>query len=486
MPSSILCKNGTLIVHDENDIPKALKSDLLVKDGLIHSIGADLAPLDDSTVTLDCIDKIISPGFIDTHHHMWQSQLKGRFPDSNLIDYMVRGNLMSHFFTSEDVYWGVLSTALESIDAGVTTVVDHAHMSRSPAHVTRAIDATVESGLRSFFCYTMVPEIKSWSPEFAIGDPPLDWMIPQLQELATKNPFGPNGRVTLGFAFDALFLPTPVVQQSIGMARGLKLFPLTAHDSSNLFGASMIRKAHEHGVLASDWIFSHSSGTTESEVSLLTSAGAHISTTPATELQMAMPVVPIHEPGFKALRKNLTIGIDCNCCYSGDIVGQMRLLLQSSRGLTGNAFASRGKYPNELNLKTWEVFNMATIQAATALRINAGTIKEGAIADLVVFDATSPGMFSAATEDPVAAIVLHSSIRDVETVIVDGVIRKKSGVLLPVALENEKQIKWSNIVKEVARSRDEIDGRIKEAKLDSKAVTEGLLKAFHLPADMFE
>jgi cytosine/adenosine deaminase-related metal-dependent hydrolase len=49
-----------------------------------------------------------------------------------------------------------------------------------------------------------------------------------------------------------------------------------------------------------------------------------------------------------------------------------------------------------------------------------GSIEEGKLADLVIFDTSSPGMLCAAEQDPVAAIVLHSLIRDIETVMVNG------------------------------------------------------------------
>lgn len=37
-------------------------------------------------------------------------------------------------YTPEDVFWGVLGACFEALDAGTTTVVDHAHMNASPAH----------------------------------------------------------------------------------------------------------------------------------------------------------------------------------------------------------------------------------------------------------------------------------------------------------------------------------------------------------------
>ena len=59
-----------------------------------------------------------------------------------------------------------------------------------------------------------------------------------------------------------------------------------------------------------------------------------------------------------------------------------------------------------------------------------GALREGMLADVVVWNATSPGMVCAAVQDPVAAVVLHSSGADVEVVFVDGIVRMADDKLL--------------------------------------------------------
>jgi len=73
----LLLKNGVVLIHDPNSHMVASKKDILIKNGKIAKIGPDLGASDGAQV-IDCTDKIISPGFVDTHHHGWQTQLKGR------------------------------------------------------------------------------------------------------------------------------------------------------------------------------------------------------------------------------------------------------------------------------------------------------------------------------------------------------------------------------------------------------------------------
>ena len=61
---------------------------------------------------------------IDTHHHLWQTQLRARFGDEMLVAYMLKGMSQGSNFTATDVFWGQLGGSMEAIDAGTTTVVD--------------------------------------------------------------------------------------------------------------------------------------------------------------------------------------------------------------------------------------------------------------------------------------------------------------------------------------------------------------------------
>src|ERR1700742_2174336 len=74
---------------------------------------------------VQCQGKIISPGFIDTHRHLNQTQLKGKHANHTLVEYFPGGNFIAALYTPADLFLGQLAGAIESINAGTTTVVDH-------------------------------------------------------------------------------------------------------------------------------------------------------------------------------------------------------------------------------------------------------------------------------------------------------------------------------------------------------------------------
>ena len=91
MASCILLRGGTLLVHDDNDRVVPTKADLLIEGAQITQL-ADHIDAPESAIVYDCRNKLISPGFISTHNHIWQTQLKGRHADQTLLEYLPCGD----------------------------------------------------------------------------------------------------------------------------------------------------------------------------------------------------------------------------------------------------------------------------------------------------------------------------------------------------------------------------------------------------------
>ncbi|KAL3492475.1 hypothetical protein BJX62DRAFT_202711 [Aspergillus germanicus] len=480
--TGILLQGGTVLTHASDRVKALRDHDVLIVENKIEAIGQGLTLPEGSTGrVVDCRGKIISPGFIDTHHHLWQSQMRGRFGNMTFMEYMVAGNIQSFNYTPEDIFWGQLAGCQESIYSGVTTVVDHAHMTYSPEHATEAIRASASSGLRTFFCYTPIRRIKKWTSDEAVEyDEELlpEWWFSTLESLANSAPFG-NGRVKLGLGFDAFNLPKEAVQglwtncQSLG----IKLF--TTHYVANSMKNS-ISLLKEYALLDSTTLFSHINGLSPTDAQTLLTHGAYFSSTPETELQMGLGEPVAFNPDLKC---NASIGIDCHASNSADILTQLRLGMQHARGAENAAAIARGEYPS-VRIKLEEVFNLGTIQGARAVGMSeeVGSIEVGKLADIVVFDASSPNMVCAAEEDPLAAVLLHANVGDVEMVIVDGVLRKEGGRLVDVGVLDGINGEVGEVLgqSEVPRRLLESRGRIIEraAGQDAGRGLEFLYKSF--------
>ena len=256
---------------------------------------------------------------------------------------------------------------------------------------------------------------------------------------------------------------------------------------------SLVDTLDEYGILGPDILLSHASNLLQSDIEKLSKAKAWISTTPDTELQMGHGDIVCFRDGCRDIS---ALGIDCHSNNSSDMVSQMRLALQHERSNRTEKVLADGKSVRSLNLYVQDVFRLGTIQGARAIHMEdqLGSIEVGKRADLVIFDGTSPAMICASEQDPVAAIVLHSSIRDIDTVIVDGRILKRGGRLVPVDIKPSlpdvaiphRQMEWSEVAKEVISSRRRIEDAITKAHANEpERLVDSFLKVAHMDPDRF-
>jgi len=90
---AILLRGGTVLYHLDDDHVTCLEdTDVLIEGNIIKKVGKGLKIDDGVRVeVIECQGKIVSPGFVNTHHHLWQTQLKGRHADHNLLEYFPSG-----------------------------------------------------------------------------------------------------------------------------------------------------------------------------------------------------------------------------------------------------------------------------------------------------------------------------------------------------------------------------------------------------------
>lgn len=160
-----------------------------------------------------------------------------------------------------------------------------------------------------------------------------------------------------------------------------------------------------------------------------------------------------------------SLGVDCHSATSSSIVDQARLALQFTRGRQ-NQNSLDTKSTISMKSKTMDAFNLTIIKGARAAGLGdkTGNVAVGKYTDLVFWDKTSPGMLAAAAHDPVVAIVHHSSLRDVRSVMIDGTFRKRDGKLLPVGLPGMPAMEWKEVTKEVLQSRKSLEAQIEKGQ----------------------
>ncbi|THV04584.1 Metallo-dependent hydrolase [Dendrothele bispora CBS 962.96] len=429
--ASTLLQGGTIISFDETfQTPLILRNhSLLVIDDRIASIfpSSSSSRVPPNTTTIDVTGKILSPGFIDTHRHGWQTAFRTIASNTTLFEYAVLYGSTSqaqHLFTPSDVYFGQFAGMLESLNAGVTSIVDHAHGTFSREISGAYLNGTVDSGARVFWCY----EIQDLQNGFSVND-----QIEDFKEL--KNQLASRGETvtTLGLAYDSFSSSSlDEIQTVMELARESNISVLTTHYVAGpwIFGLNSPTLLHSFqpsflNNTPFPIIFAHGSFMTAQDAILLRQTNQYISTTPESEMHYGHT----HPHSF-LIQDQASLGIDTHFTFSADMVTQARLWLQSTRlFLFSQVLVQDWEIPQSNPMSVNQVFHLITRSGALALRRNdLGVLVEGAKADIVLFDGDSPNMLG--WEDPVAAIILHSNVGDVTDVMVDGEWRKREGELV--------------------------------------------------------
>jgi 5-methylthioadenosine/S-adenosylhomocysteine deaminase len=134
MVRELLLKGGYVVTVDNSigDLPEA---DVLIQDDQIAAVGRNLSTFTEDADVIDATGRLVIPGLVDTHRHVWQGAIGGFTPQMTGAGYdpaVLRG--IAPQYSPEDIYAGTLWGALQALDAGITTVADWAHNLQSSEH----------------------------------------------------------------------------------------------------------------------------------------------------------------------------------------------------------------------------------------------------------------------------------------------------------------------------------------------------------------
>jgi 5-methylthioadenosine/S-adenosylhomocysteine deaminase len=397
--------------------PELVRGDVLIEDERI----ADVAPSVDGAGAeqIDGRGMIAMPGMVDTHRHMWAAMLRGGACYGDLGDYF--GKVVFTYgaaFTPEDTYRSVRFGLAEAVHGGLTTMHAWEHNIQTPEHARAALQAMRESGMRGRFSYGSSSDPEAGT-SFVKGSDPLDFEdILRLRD----EEFSAPGRLDLGIASRGFeFSRQEVWKAEFAFAREHGL-PITCHSmmtEHDLEQGRSVSVYHEQGELGPDLLLVHCIRVDEEEIGWLAESGTPVSISILSNLRCGMglpPTLAMTRAGVSVCLSLDTMAASDN----SDMFNAMRITMGIER-----ARASDGKV-----YQPSQVLRQATVDGAAVLGRGeeAGALRKGMRADVVLLRAEDLNMAPLNVLD--GQVVLAAQPANVDTVFIDGVVRKRAGELV--------------------------------------------------------
>jgi len=415
---NLLIRGGYVLTMDSaDDIPDG---DVHIRDGVIQAIGRKLDIHDAELI--DASGKIVAPGLVDTHWHMWNTLLRGMSDGHPGLGgataspgYFVTCAGLGRHFLPADTYAGTRLACAEAIDAGITTVHDWAHNIRGVDYAHAGLRALRESGLRARFSYGYETGHAN-DATMALDD---------LAVIASEwSAHSADGRIHLGMAWrgnggsnPAMRVAPELYGEEIAAARALGL-PVTVHACGPVAAAGQIETYAAHGMLGPDLQVVHLNNASARELALAAEHRTPVSVSPFTELQIGygQPVTG------ELLAAGLLVGLSVDTTMlsgNADMFAIMKVTQACANARAHDEFA----------LTAREVLRLATIDGASSLGLGdvTGSLAVGKRADVIVVSIDAPNL--GVLTDPARLLVTAAQPANVDTVVADGRVLKRGGAL---------------------------------------------------------
>jgi 5-methylthioadenosine/S-adenosylhomocysteine deaminase len=373
---------------------------------------------------IDGTGRVLLPGLINAHTHLYQVLLRAVWEDLELMPWLKRIYGAARALRPEHFYAGTVLGCVEAIRSGVTTVCEHNFLNPGPECALETVRAMQESGLRSVFARTImdageiVPECTKETPDLAFRR--IEAMLAGHQNRAKLSFMtGPN---------------TPPINTTTALLKEIRRFAddkkigISAHVAESRSVVDCVRGEHgkqgvveflqQFGIPGSNSIFAHSVHISKDEIAILKETGSSVSHNPVSNMMLGDGVAPVVEMLRQGV--NVALGTDGAASnHSQDLFDTMKAA----------SLLQKVHHENAGIIEPYEVLRMATIGGAKALGLASvcGTIEAGKRADLILVDINT--IHNQPMNDVFSQLVHCAKASDVQTVLVDGEILMKDRVL---------------------------------------------------------
>jgi 5-methylthioadenosine/S-adenosylhomocysteine deaminase len=402
-PAKLLVKGGTFLTMKPGEEDAFVGYMVIGADGRISEVGKGEPPVDlEVAETLDAAGKIIIPGFISAHSHIWQSAFRGLAPTG----YAGVGwsqavyQTQAVYGTPEDFYWFALHGSLDHLRHGITTAYDFAYGRRPGTFQEQQLMGEIDSGLRV---------VHGWAHPTNATEPEVRAQLKQFLEFAEPYKKSP---LLLGFSISGTATPFKVENLDAALTKEYGFVNETHYLETPVDKEkqrSYFKNFVASNALGPSLYFGHFIHTDDAMLEAVGKAGGGMSWQPLSNGRLASGIADIP----KYLKYGIKVGMGVDGQASADIPDPFE-------NMRVGLYLIRAKYENGSVLKPIDVLRFHTMGSATVMRIDdrVGSLEKGKYGDFLVINTTT--VDRAPVYDPYATLVFACTTENLEGVYVGG------------------------------------------------------------------
>lgn len=411
--------------------------DLLVNGNRVEKIEKNISfiPAGEDRV-IDCSTHVVVPGFVNTHHHFYQTLTRNlpAVQNAKLFDWLVYLYEIWKFLDEDAVYYSSLLAMGELLKTGCTTSTDHHYV--YPQNVSGDImglqfKAAEQLGMR------FSPTRGSMSLSKKDGGLPPDTVVQTGEEILKDSErvirqYHDDSELSMRKIVLAPCSPFSVTEQlmkdSVELARkyGVRLHTHLAETKDEndfcveVYGRRPLKLMEDTGFIGDDVFYAHGIHFNDDELKLLSDTGTHIAHCPSSNMRLGSGICRVTE--MLPTNINVALGVDGSASNdTSDMLGEMRNALLLQRVHYGS---------NAVN--AMDIFKIATENGAKLLNFeNVGRLEEGWAADMAVFNINKME-YAGSLSDPLAALIFSGYNHGTDYTIVNGRVVVEHGNLVGV------------------------------------------------------
>ncbi len=397
---------------------------ILVEDGVVSAVGSGEEPDADERTGL--AGAVVTPGLVNTHHHLYQTLTRARAQQATLFEWLVELYPTWARIDAEAEYAAARTGLAELMLSGCTTVFDHHYVfPRGRTGLVEAeVQAATELGCRlvaSRGSMDLGASDGGLPPDELVED--VDAVLADTERLVGElHEAGPGARIQIAVAPCSPFSVTGrLMTESAGLARrlGLQLHTHLAETveeeayCQELYGCTPVEYLDSLGWLDGDVWCAHCVHLSPPEIARFAATGTGVAHCPTSNLRLGAGVAPVRELADAGVRVGL--GVDGSASNErSHLFNEVKQALLVARGRGG---------PTAMTAR--EAIRLGTRGGAAVLgRDDIGAIAPGKQADLAVW--ATDGLELAGAADPVAGLVFAGAHR-VERLYVGGELVVRGG-----------------------------------------------------------